>query len=395
MTFAASWHERRVNFAAHPVGWPLALLARRLSPVLHVPGFGMVVSDAEVAHDVLVNDDIFTKNGKGSLSATITEFLGPYALSNMDGEAHARLRSKLADIVAPAQAGELLRGCVGPLDALQAALERGDEVDLVSAMRWMSGRITFDMLGVTPEGDERAACLALVALGERIASGLDFRTPSPARLAAARADCDQLVAYARHGYASADAPPRSFVRRLRDLGFSFDEARGVLGLVFLAGTLTTAAALPRIVALLIDTRQFSALRDDPAAIPLAIAEGLRFTTPVPATVRIAQRDATVRGHHIRAGTRVVLMTCNLTRDGSMFPDAFTFSALRTQPARARNLWYGAGPHFCLGFAIAQRQLQMVVERLVALRGTLRVVGRAPARGVIVPAYRHLRLRLDP
>ena len=47
MTFAASWHERRVNFAAHPVGWPLALLARRLSPVLHVPGFGMVVSDAE------------------------------------------------------------------------------------------------------------------------------------------------------------------------------------------------------------------------------------------------------------------------------------------------------------------------------------------------------------
>jgi len=51
MTFAASWHERRVNFAAHPVGWPLALLARRLSPVLNVPGFGLVVSDAEVARE--------------------------------------------------------------------------------------------------------------------------------------------------------------------------------------------------------------------------------------------------------------------------------------------------------------------------------------------------------
>ncbi len=391
----ARLHDTMLNLAAHPLGWPLARLARRAGGVVRVPGFGLVVSDAAFARDVLVRDDDFIKNGPHSISATMTELLGPFALANMDGEAHRALRGKLTDILSATHAKELLAVCDAPLAELHAKLAAGETVDLVRWMRVMSGRLTFDMLGVAPpHGREEEACIDLVVLGEHIASGFDFRRPSPQRLAGARAQCDRLVSYARSGYDSPDAPRTSFVRRLRDLGLSFEEAKGVLSVVFLAGTLTTASALPRIVALLADSGQLARLARNPEGIPAAIAEGLRFTTPVPATMRIAQREMELHGHRIDAGMRVVILTCNLARDARLFPDPDRFDSARSSDPRARHLWFGAGPHFCLGFVVAQQQLRQVLETLVAPRRTLRVVRRKVAHGVIVPAYSRLEVRRD-
>ena len=155
MSLAMRWFDGRANMTAHPVAWPLVRMARRMAPVFAVPGFGIIVSDAEVAHDVLVQDHLFLKNGSGSFSSIMTELLGPFALGNMDGDAHANLRSRLSRVVAPANAGQLLRGCALPLEQLCAALERGEAVDLVEYMRWMSGRITFDMLGIAPPAETK------------------------------------------------------------------------------------------------------------------------------------------------------------------------------------------------------------------------------------------------
>lgn len=394
MSRLAYWHDALVNLSAHPAGYPLALLANRYAPTVQIPGFGLVVNDAMLAHEVLVRDDDFTKNGKGSLAATMTDMLGPHALGNMDGDGHKRLRGMLVDLVAPSQAEGLLAGGVEPLAEMTRTLRAGGTADLAQTMHWMSGRVTFDMLGITPPGDDsRAACIELVGLGTRIARGMDFRRPSSATMSQARRDVDQLVEYARFGFDSPLAPAGSFVRRLRERGLSFDEARGVIGLVFLAGTLTTAAALPRIVALLLDSNQFGMLRTNPAGIPLAVAEGLRFTTPVPATMRIAQRDCKVHGVDIAAGTRCIILTCNLARDKTLFANPNAFVATRQQPTRARNLWYGAGPHFCLGFAVAQRQLAMVLEALVSLPQAIRITGRQTTRGGIVAAYSRLNVTM--
>ena len=391
----AAFHDMLLNLSAHPVGWPLARLARRVGGVVRVPGLGIVVNDAELAHEVLVRDDEFTKNGPGSLSRTMTELLGPFALGNMDGEPHRRLRARLADVVSAGQARELLAAAEPMLVRLRRELVAGATVDLVAFMRTMSGRITFDMLGVVlPAGGEDATCLELVALGERIASGFDLRAPSANRLRDARACCDRLTAYIRTGYDAPDAPGSSFVRRLRDAGLSFEEAKGVISLIFLAGTLTTAAALPRIVALLADDGHLPRLRARAESLPGAIAEGLRFTTPVPATVRIAKRAVVLGGHRIAAGTRLVILTCNLARDARLFPDPDRFDPERVHDPRARHLWFGAGPHFCLGFGVAQLQLRRVLETVLADPGRLTIVRRRAARGVIVAAYARLDVRLD-
>ena len=114
------FHDSMLNLAAHPIGWPLARLARRAGGVLNLPGFGIVVSNAEFAHDVLVRDGDFIKNGPRTMSATLTELFGPFALANMDGDAHRQLRSKLTDIVSPPQARKLLVACDAPLARLRA-----------------------------------------------------------------------------------------------------------------------------------------------------------------------------------------------------------------------------------------------------------------------------------
>jgi cytochrome P450 len=386
-------NDALVNLFAHPIGWPLARVSRRMGGTVRIPGFGTIVNDAELAHQILVDDATFIKNAEGSLSETMTELLGPFALGNMDGEPHRQLREKLRDALSPAASRRLLDDHDAQFVSLRGALDSGSSVDLADWMRVLSGRLTFDMLGVPLEA-ERAddACREIISLGERIAAGLDFRRPGDTRLASAKANCAMLADYARKGYESAMSPPASLIRRLRESDLSFDEAKGVVSLVFLAGTLTTAAALPRIVALLIDGEMLPSLRRTEQWVPAAIAEGLRYVTPVPATMRTAQRDVHIGRRRFRRGERLIILTCNLARNARLFPMPDSFDPKRVHDSRARNLWYGAGPHFCLGFSLAQQQLQRVLETLTQGDGELRIVSRKFGRRTIVPSYRSLVVR---
>lgn len=383
-----------VNLAAHPFAWPAARLLRSLGPLVRVPGVGTVISDLELAHEILARDDTFTKNGEGSIAAVLTQAMGPFALANMDGEAHRQLRARLGDLLTPARCAALLSACRAPIDAACERLGRGETVDLVTVTRTFSGRLTMELMGISPEGDRDAAARDVFALGERIAAALQLRPLTGHRLARVRGDLDRLTGYARSAFDSADLAPGSLVHRLREMGLSSEEARGVLSIFFIAGTLTAAVALPRVVALLLDTRTMDAVRGDPALVGRAVDEGLRLTTPVPATVRIAARDAEVRGHRFGEGTRVVLLTSNMARDASVFADPHTLDLHREYDARGRYLWYGAGPHFCIGFPLAQREMQLVVGLLAGLPRRLVIVRRRAATGVLLPAYALLELRME-
>jgi cytochrome P450 len=388
------FHDAVVNLAAHPVAWPLARLVRRIGPAVRVPGVGLVISGAELATEVLRRDGEFIKNGTGSIAANITQLIGPFALTNMDGDAHRHLRAKLGDLLSPSRTNDLLDACRGPLDEMVRDLSMGRTVDLVSVIRTWSGRLAMEMIGVTPrDGTADVAARQIVALGERVAAEFRLRSLSARRTRRMQADIDRLSGYARSAYEAETGPDTSLVRRLRELGLSFEETRGIVSIFFVAGTLTTALSLPRIVALLIDSGQISRLSQEPERIPAAIDEGLRYVTPLPATVRIAGGDVTLRGERVRAGTRVLILSMNLTKDADVFPDPFRFDIDRRQDPRGNRLWFGAGPHFCFGFTLAQRELQRVVELLAAVRGRLMIVRRRPALGALLPRYDRLDIRV--
>ena len=116
----------------------------------------------------------------------------------------------------------------------------------------------------------------------------------------------------------------------------------MISIFFIAGALTTAVGLPRIVALLIDSGQMDRLADRNGAIGRAVEEGLRYTTPVPATMRIARRDVDLGGRTVRAGRRPSCLTANLARDARLFPEPHHYDVRRRHDPRARHLWYGAG-----------------------------------------------------
>src|SRR5207249_814876 len=111
-----------------------------------------------------------------------------------------------------------------------------------------------------------------------------------------QADIDLLSSYARGSYDAKTGRNTSLVQKLRMLGASFEETRGVVSIFFVAGTLTTALSLPRIVAVLIDSGQIGRLREGGDSIARALEEGLRYVTPIPATVRIAAREVRLGTH---------------------------------------------------------------------------------------------------
>jgi cytochrome P450 len=244
-----------------------------------------------------------------------------------------------------------------------------------------------------PERQLDAMAKDVHALGERIASALQLSPLRGERLHRVLADHARLLAYADTAFARHDLPADSLVARLKALRCSAEETRGVLSIFLVAGALTLGVAIPRIIALLVDSGQLRRVRHDAGLVANAVDEGMRFICPVPATVRIAARDTDVGGVRVRSGCRIVVMTANCARDAALFPEGNRFDVSRRVDPRGRYLWYGAGPHFCLGFSLAQRALAHVVRQTAALPGTVQVVRRAAARGVLLPAWSRLELRL--
>jgi cytochrome P450 len=393
-----AWQDMRVNLAAHPFAWPAARALRNLGAAVRVPGVGVVVNSALLAHDVLSQDRTFVKQGPGSIADAFTRAFGPSALANMDGQAHRDLRQRLGPLASASQADSWLASARAPFERAVHAISRGKTVDLARTSRELSGRLTLTMMGAIPERvapkDEAGidhAARDVHALGERIASSLQLNDLSKPISPNVQADLARLLAYANDAFARDDLPPASLVARLKALGCDAVETRGILSIFFVAGALTLGVALPRIAALLIESGQLTSVRDDPAAIVRAVDEGLRYTCPVPATMRIAASDETVGPIRVRKGERLLILTANLSRDPELFPNPDTFDVTRQHDARARYLWYGAGPHFCLGFTLAQRTLQYAVGALAAVPGSLRVVRRRSARGVLLPAWLELHV----
>lgn len=115
--------------------------------------------------------------------------------------------------------------------------------------------------------------------------------------------------------------------------------------------------------LLSDRERWAELRDNPAKIPSAVEELLRYT-PIGAAaafVRIALEDVELGGVTIQAGDAVFAhMGCG-NRDETVFtdPERLDFDR-RPNP----HIGFGYGPHYCVGAALARMELQVALEALV-------------------------------
>jgi cytochrome P450 len=344
---------------------------------VRVPGFGVVVNDAALARRVLLDTDTFRKSGPGSSGALWTPVLGPSVLLNMDGAAHAALRRKLVGLFTPTAVDALCaRVLAAPLDRAGRELAAGRAVDLVDLARTCAGAVICAIIGL--DADE-AQCRRMFARGEEIAATVRLSTKElPARqVATARRVLGEITGPAGRAY---DDDRDTLMARMRASGLSRAEALGAAAAFFLTGTETVASFLPRLVALLCDSGRQGPV--DEGELGAAIEEGLRHTTPSPVMLRSVAAPAKVGRVRVRPGQRVVIATYNCTRVRGR-----GFAPERAQPDLGR-LWFGAGPHFCLGYPIAAAQARALAEAVLR-HGPLRVVRRRYARGVLIPGYREL------
>ncbi|MHB8464047.1 MAG: cytochrome P450 [Acidimicrobiales bacterium] len=97
---------------------------------------------------------------------------------------------------------------------------------------------------------------------------------------------------------------------------------------------------------------------DPATIPAAVEELLRWETPVPQVMRTTTRDAEVRGCPVKAGTFVSVLVGAANVDTAEFPDA---EVVRFDREVNRHLAFGGGVHRCLGSHLARRELRVALR----------------------------------
>ncbi len=144
---------------------------------------------------------------------------------------------------------------------------------------------------------------------------------------------------------------------------SLEEIVAFVQLIGSAGTETVARLLGFAAVTLArcpDQRQL--LVDEPALIPNAVEELLRYEAPSPVQSRWVARDVELHGTVIPRGARITFLNGSADRDERHFEDPDTFDVRRVID---RHLAFGYGTHFCIGAAVAR------LEGTVALEETLR------------------------
>jgi len=145
-------------------------------------------------------------------------------------------------------------------------------------------------------------------------------------------------------------------------------------LLTIAGSETTRNALSQgLLALLDHPHQLEQLRREPGAIPLAVEEILRWSSPVSYFARRATRDTEIRGVPIAEGDRVTMWFPSANRDEDVFHDPSCFDIARSPNPHVA--FGGGGVHFCLGANLARKELTTLLEvlfertRKIELAGT--------------------------
>ncbi len=140
---------------------------------------------------------------------------------------------------------------------------------------------------------------------------------------------------------------------------TFEEATMFGLLLASAGTETVARLIGWAgVVLAANPDQRAELAADPALIPNAVEELLRYEAPSPVQGRWTTRDVELHGQTIPADSKVLLITGSAGRDERSFPDADHFDIRRKMD---HHFSFGYGIHFCLGAPLARLEGRIALE----------------------------------
>ncbi len=145
-------------------------------------------------------------------------------------------------------------------------------------------------------------------------------------------------------------------------------------------------------ALLANPGELERLRADPALVPSAVEEMLRFDGPIQLNNRRLTAPMTLGGRSLPAGTSITIGIGAANHDPAQFPDPERFDVARKPN---RHLAFGQGDHVCVGMNVARMEGRIALARLIARFARIELAG-APERDrrVRFRGFRKLPLRLS-
>src|SRR5205814_1786239 len=116
-----------------------------------------------------------------------------------------------------------------------------------------------------------------------------------------------------------------------------------------------------VLTLLRNPAAMAQLQANPAMIPVAVEELLRYESPSQHTARLATEDVALGGKQIRKRQAVIAVMGAANRDPERFPDPDRLDLGRQDNRHVAFAW---AAHFCFGAALARIEGQTAFESML-------------------------------
>ena len=353
---------------------------RAANPVLRDP-FGMhhVFTYAEV-QQALADPGTFSSDPSHVMPQAAAE-LSAGMLAVMDPPAHTKVRRIASAAFTPKRVKDLNDRIAQIAEELLDAVP-GDEFDFVTAFsQYLPLVVVSELLGIPKTDLPQFIAWTEALLQVTVPNPNDAAEMDAAMQAAMFGPLVQMQQYMAGLCAELRANPRDgFISDLLQAEVDGErladhEAVNLAIQLLQAGHITSASVLANFVLRLGEHPDVEArLRTDPALIPAAVDEALRFTPPVPRLQRFTTTDTELGGVAIPAKSMVFLSLLSANHDEQVFanPDAFDIDR-----GAARNLTFGHGIHYCFGAALAKTEAKFGIEALLRRYSSIEVLAGEP------------------
>jgi pimeloyl-[acyl-carrier protein] synthase len=290
----------------------------------------------------------------------------------MDAPSHTRIRSLAAHAFTPARVSVLREQIETVVDSLIDGLRGRSEFDVIAEIaNPLPAIVTARMLGV-PASDHRQ----LKAWSADFAEMLGNFQHNPNRIDHILATVEGLTGYFHDAIVQQrDNPTPGLIEAFMNAeidGDRFTEEEIIANCVvtMVGGQETTTNLIGNgMLTLFRNPAAQQELAGNPALLPSAVEELLRYESPSQHTGRIAPADVEMGGKTVRKGQAVLAVMAAANRDPERFPNPDVLDLGRPDN---RHLAFGWAAHFCFGAPLARLEAQIAFGAILRRFSNLRL-----------------------